>query len=116
MITTLGKPMTVKEFGEMLLRRLDKVEKDKKVKDLSPAPKGKYSRKDSQRPGQALINYIRFVKGVKSQHWKIEDEHRSIVSHAIENYIWNMTEKEFEEALNFDWDKRRNEVKKEFRK
>ena len=50
---------------------------------------------DQQRKGQKLINYARFVKG------REEAEPPS----SCECYIWNMSNEEFERAMNYNWDK-----------
>ena len=47
-----------------------------------------------QRKGQKLINYARFVKGCKE----------AMPPTPCENFIWNMSDDEFEKAMNYQWE------------
>lgn len=49
--------------------------------------------KDAQRKGQKLINWVRFVKNRKE----------SVPPSDCERYIFNMSDTEFEEAMNKEW-------------
>lgn len=61
------------------------------------------------RKGQSLINWVRFKKGIKDDHLVIRSETPNessettiITSHKVENYIYNMSDKEFQEAIEYN--------------
>lgn len=61
---------------------------------------------ERQRKGESLVNYIRFVKKVRDDHFETDDiGPRSITSHKVVNYIYRMSDAEFNAALNYDWSK-----------
>jgi hypothetical protein len=57
---------------------------------------------DDQRPGQKLINYIRFIK---DRHFYLGESEKPMSFPAPgERYLWNMNQKEFDEVMNSDWE------------
>lgn len=59
---------------------------------------------DQQRPGQRLINYIRFIKDhpFYFDPDKADDDQKYLPAPG-EMYLWNMSQKEFDEVTNSDW-------------